>query len=69
MQNHRWPLKNKLPDPHIPIARADLEEFLDAARVQPDDAIWTDNYWQPVRQITQRPVDLIYISEDGVHLG
>lgn len=55
---HPWPLKNPLPEPHIPITRADLEEFLDAAGVQDSDAIWIDNYWQPWRSIAQRPVDL-----------
>lgn len=44
-----------------------LREILD--EVDDETPLWINNYWQPIRQITQRPVDLIAIRPDGVHLG
>lgn len=44
-----------------------LREILD--EVDGETPLWINNYGQPIRQIAQRPVDLIAIRPDGVHLG
>ncbi|MGV9768314.1 hypothetical protein ACWDR7_02345 [Microbacterium sp. NPDC003461] len=67
MAENTWPLKNKLPEGHLFLTKAELIEILD--EVDDETPLWINNYWQPIRQITQRPVDLIAIRPDGVHLG
>lgn len=67
MVEHDWPLKNKLPEGHQHFTKVDLMEIF--AEVDDDDPVWIDNYWQPVRQITQRPIEIIAHSEDGWHIG
>lgn len=65
---HDLPLKNRLPEGYQPFTKADLLDFLAEAGDR-DTPIWIDNYWQPVRGITQRPIELMGCSEDGIHLG
>lgn len=67
MAENTWPLKNRLPEGHLFLTKAELLEILD--EVDDETPLWINNYWQPIRQITQRPVDLIAIRPDGVHLG
>ena len=67
--SHPWPLKNPLPENHQHFTRADLLEFLDLAGVGDDTPIWIDNYRQIRHSIAQRPIDLMYADDDGVHLG
>lgn len=67
MSEHRWPLKNKLPEGYLHFTKADLLEFL--SYVDDDAPIWLNNYWQPVRQITQRPLEMMATDDDGVHLA
>jgi hypothetical protein len=67
MQNHPWPLKNRIPDAFEFFTKAELIEFLD--EVPDDTPIWIDNYWQIRHQITQRPVELLYADPDGFHIG
>ncbi len=50
-----------------PFTKGELIEFLD--QVDDETPLWIDNYWQLLRQITQRPIDLIAVSTDGVHFG
>lgn len=70
MGNHPWPLANTLPTGYQPLTLGDLREILSLIESANDNTrIWLDNYWQPVRQITQRPVELIYHGEDGIHLA
>jgi hypothetical protein len=67
MAEYVWPLKNKLPIPHFPFTKEDL---LDALEEFPDDTpLWIDNYRQIRHNIAQRPVDVMYIGDDGFHLG
>ncbi|MGO2048041.1 hypothetical protein [Brachybacterium alimentarium] len=67
MENHSWPLKKRLPEGCQPFTKADPLDHL--AEASDDDApIWIDNYWQPIRGITQRPVELMVSSEDDIHL-
>lgn len=68
MVEHPWPLKNKLPAGHQPFTKWELLEMLEDVP-DPETPIWIDNYWQIRRQITQRPVDLMYIATDGFHIG
>lgn len=68
MVEHPWPLKNKPPAEHQRITKSELLRFLEEIP-DPDTPIWIDNYWQVRRQITQRPVELMYPSEDGFHIG
>lgn len=63
-----WPLKNRLPEGYRQFTKADLLDFLAEAGDR-DTLIWIDNYWQPVRGITQRPIELMGFSEGGIHLG
>lgn len=67
MAENTWPLKNKLPEGHQFFTKADLLEFL--SEVDDETPIWLNNYWQPIRQITQRPMDLMANRPDGIHLG
>lgn len=67
MAENPWPLKNKLPEEYLFFTKADLLEFL--SDLDDQTPIWIDNYWQPVRQITQRPLEVITSWPDGVHLG
>lgn len=67
MADNTWPLKNRLPAGHQFFTKSDVIEFLDG--LDDDTPIWIDNYWQPLRQITQRPVDLIAARADGIHFG
>lgn len=67
MHNHPWPLKNRIPDAFEFFTKAELIEFLD--EVPDDTPIWIDNYWQIRHQITQRPVELLYVNPDGFHIG
>ncbi|GAB2506681.1 hypothetical protein GCM10027064_00210 [Microbacterium petrolearium] len=67
MAENTWPLKNRLPEGHLFLTKAELLEIRD--EVDDETPLWINNYWQPIRQITQRPVDLIAIRPDGVHLG
>ncbi|WP_159599183.1 hypothetical protein [Agromyces humi] len=69
MDDHPWPLKNKLPDGHEHFTRAMLIEFLDAAGVEDDSPIWIDNYRQIRHMIAQRPMEVLAVHSDGVHLG
>lgn len=62
MVEQNWPLKNKLPEGHQHL----IEIF---AELEDDNPVWIDNYWQPVRQITQRRIDVIGHGEDGWHIG
>lgn len=67
MRDHPWPLKKKLPKGHVPLTKAELVEILESL---PDDApLWIDNHRQPIRSITQRPVDLMYIGVGGLHIA
>lgn len=67
MADHSWPLRRPIPREFVFFTKADLLEALSDAD---DDApIWIDNYWQPVRQIAQRPLELIAAGPDGIHLG
>ena len=68
MVEHPWPLKNKVPDGHQHITKSDLVEILEKLS-DPDTPIWIDNYWQVGRQIAQRPIELMYPSDDGFHIG
>jgi hypothetical protein len=68
MVDHPWPLKNKLPAGHQHMTKSDLLDLLEAVP-DPETPIWIDNYWQIGRQITQRPVDLMYIATDGFHIA
>ncbi|GAA2181807.1 hypothetical protein GCM10009785_18400 [Brooklawnia cerclae] len=68
MAEHAWPLKNKLPADYVQFTKSDLVEFLDL--IEDDETpVWIDNYWQIKQQITQRPIELLYISEDGAHFA
>lgn len=67
MADHTWPLKNRLPKGHEFLTASDAIELL--SDVPGDTPIWIDNYWQPVRQIAQRPADLIAVGPDGIHFG
>ena len=67
MTTNTWPLKKPLPHGHRFITKSGLMEVLDM--VDDDTPIWINNYWQPIRQITQRPVDLIAIRPDGLHIA
>jgi hypothetical protein len=67
-KKHDWPLKNPLPDGHQHFTKSELIEILNEVDGD-DEPVWIDNYWQPVRQITQRPIDVIGHSEDGWHIG
>jgi hypothetical protein len=68
MVEHPWPLKNSLPIGHSHFTKAELIELL--AHVEDDETpIWIDNYWQLRRQITQRPIELMYAADDGFHIG
>lgn len=67
MTEHVWPLKNKLPEGYQFFTKEDLLEFL--SEVDAETPIWLDNYWQPIRQITQRPMELMAIDSDGVHIA
>jgi hypothetical protein len=69
MAEHPWPLKNKLPEGHRHFTKADLLEIFEEAKLADDDPIWIDNYWQIRRQITQRPIEVMYIDNDGFHIG
>lgn len=65
--DHAWPLRRRLPEGFQFLTKVDVMEFLSGV----DDAtpIWVDNYWQPVRQIAQRPLGVIGNDPDGVHFG
>jgi len=67
MAENTWPLKNKLPEGYQFFTKADLLEFL--SDVDDETPIWLNNYWQPERQITQRPMEFLAIRPDGVHLA
>jgi hypothetical protein len=67
MVEHNWPLKNKLPEGHQHFTSRELIDLLE--EFDDDMPVWIDNYWQPVRQITQRPIDVIMRSSDGWHIG
>ena len=67
MADNIWPLKNRLPEGHQFLTKSDVIESLNG--LDDDTPVWIDNYWQPVRQITQRPVDLIAARPDGIHFG
>ncbi|GAA5202184.1 hypothetical protein [Microbacterium jejuense] len=67
MADNTWPLKNRLPEGHQFFTTSDVIEFLSG--FDDDTPVWIDNYWQPVRQITQRPLDLIAAGSDGIHFG
>jgi hypothetical protein len=69
MAEHPSPLKNPLPKGHQHFTKADLVEIWEEAGVKDDDPIWIDNYWQVRRQITQRPIDVMYSDDDGFHIG
>lgn len=68
MVEHPWPLKNKLPAGHQHFTKSELLEILEEVNDE-ETPIWIDNYWQIRRQITQRPVELMYIDDDGFHIG
>ncbi|MFC7581392.1 hypothetical protein ACFQ23_00615 [Schaalia naturae] len=65
--DHSWPLRRRLPAGFAFFTKTSLLECLD--EVGDDEPIWLDNYWQPIRQITQRPLELIYPHDDGLHLA
>src|SRR5690606_28397524 len=67
MAENTWPLKNKLPEGYQFFTKADLLEFL--SEVDDETPIWLNNYWQPVRQITQRPMEFMAVRPDGVHIA
>lgn len=67
MVEHNWPLKNKLPAGYQHLTKAELLEFMD--HVHPDTPIWIDNYWPVRHHITQRPVEMTALGEDGFHIG
>lgn len=67
MAENTWPLKNKLPEGYQFFTKADLLEFL--SEVDDETPIWLNNYWQPVRQITQRPMEFMAARPDGVHIA
>lgn len=67
MAENTWPLRNKLPKGYHFFTKADLLEFL--SEVDDETPIWLNNYWQPVRQITQRPMEFMAVHPDGVHLA
>lgn len=67
MAEHTWPLRKSVAADHRFLTKADLIEALNG--LADDTPLWIDNYWQPVRQIAQRPVDLISNLPDGIHLG
>lgn len=64
---HAWPLKNKLSPGYQFFTKADLLELL--SEVDEETPIWLNNYWQPMRQITQRPMELFALRPDGVHIA
>lgn len=64
---HAWPLKTKLSEGYQFFTKSDLLEFL--SQVDDETPIWLNNYWQPVRQITQRPMELLAVRPDGVHIA
>ena len=67
---YNWPLrKKKLPEGHVFFTKDEMLELLDDPSIQGDAPIWIDNYWQPIRQIAQRPLDVIINGQDGVHFG
>ena len=65
--SHPWPLKNPLPERHQYFTRQELIEFLDG--VDDDTPVWIDNYRQIRHSIAQRPIDVIAMHSDGVHIG
>lgn len=65
--DHAWPLRRKLPEGFQFMTKTEVVEFL--AYFDDDTPIWIDNYWQPVRQIAQRPLEVITNQPDGVHFG
>lgn len=67
MAENTWPLKHKLPEGYQFFTKADLLEFL--SEVDDETPIWLNNYWQPVRQITQRPMEFMGVRPDGVHVA
>jgi len=67
MVEHNWPLKNKLPEGHQHFTTHELIELFQ--EIGEDEPVWIDNYWQPIRQITQRPIDVVGRSADGWHIG
>lgn len=67
MSENTWPLKNKLPEGYQFFTKSDLLEFL--SEVDDETPIWLNNYWQPVRQITQRPMEFLAVRPDGVHIA
>jgi hypothetical protein len=67
--SHPWPFKNPVPEHHQHFTRSELIDFLDGAGVGDDTPIWIDNYRQIRHSIAQRPIDVIAIHIDGVHIG
>lgn len=67
MVEHNWPLRRRLREDHQHFTKSDLLEIL--SEVEGDDPVWIDNYWQPLRQIAQRPIEMISHGPDGWHIG
>ncbi len=67
MAEHTWPLKNRIPAEFVFFTKGELIEILDG--IDDETPIWINNYWQPVRQITQRPMEVYANRPDGIHLG
>ncbi|TNC16623.1 hypothetical protein FHE66_14705 [Georgenia sp. 311] len=64
---HPWPLRRTPPEDFEFFTKAEVLEFL--AYFDDETPIWIDNYWQPVRQIAQRPLEVIGSHPDGIHFG
>lgn len=62
-----WPLKNKLHEGYQVFTKVDLLELL--GQINDETPIWLNNYWQPLRQITQRPMEFLAVRPDGVHIA
>lgn len=67
MAENTWPQKNKLPEGYQVFTKSDLLEFL--SELDDETPIWLNNYWPPVRQITQRPMEFLPVRPDGVHIA
>jgi len=67
MVEHDWPSKNKLPEGRQHFTTHELIEMFQ--EIGEDEPVWIDNYWQLIRRITQRPIDVVSRSADGWHIG
>ena len=68
MVEHNWPLKNRIP---AEFQFFTISEMIEIFAEIPDveTPLWIDNYWQVRHQITQRPVEVMHLSDDGFHIG